>query len=125
MFTIVNSAVMNIGVLILFQIMVFSGYMPSSVIPESGGNSTFGFLRKLHTALHRVCECMLSGVQLFETPWTIACQTPLSMEFPRQECWNGLPFPTPGDLPNPGIEPESLASPALESWIFTTNTTPL
>ena len=68
---------------------------------------------------------MLNHVQLFETPWTIACQTPLSMEFPRQECWNGLPFPTPGDLPNPGIEPESLASPALESWIFTTNTTPL
>ena len=104
---------MNIGVLILFQIMVFSGYMPNSVIPESGGNSTFGFLRKLHTALHRVCECMLSGVQLFETPWTIACQTPLSMEFPRQEYWSRLWFPTPGKLSDPGIEPKSLTSPAL------------
>ena len=38
-------------------------------------------------------------------PWTVACQVPLSMEFPRQEYWSGLPFPSPGDLPNPGIEP--------------------
>ena len=39
------------------------------------------------------------------TPWTIACQAPLSMEFSRQGYWSGLPFPSPGDLPNPGIEP--------------------
>ena len=45
-------------------------------------------------------------------PFTIVCQAPLSMEFSRQEFWNGLPFPTPGDLPDPGIEPTSLASPA-------------
>ena len=57
-----------------------------------------------------VCVC-LSRVQLFETPWTVACQIPLSMEFPRQECWSGLPFPTPGDLPNPGIKP---LTPALQ-----------
>ena len=38
------------------------------------------------------------------TPWTVACQTPLSMGFPRQEYWSGLPFPSPGDLPDPGIE---------------------
>ena len=37
------------------------------------------------------------------TPWTVACPTPLSMGFSKQECWNGLPFPSPGDLPNPGI----------------------
>ena len=43
------------------------------------------------------------------TPWTIACQAPLSMGLPRQECWSGLPFPSSGDLPNPGIEPEPLA----------------
>ena len=48
-----------------------------------------------------------SPVWLFETPWTVACQAPLSMGFPRQECWSGLPFPSPGDLPNPGIEPTS------------------
>ena len=47
----------------------------------------------------------LSHVQLFATPWTVAYQAPLSMGFSRQECWSGLPFPSPGDLPNPGIEP--------------------
>ena len=51
----------------------------------------------------------LSRVQLFATPWTVAYQAPLSMGFSRQECWSGLPFPSPGDLPNPGIEPGSLA----------------
>ena len=51
----------------------------------------------------------VSRVQLFATPWTVACQAPQSMEFFRQEYWSGLPFPSPGDLPNPGIEPGSLA----------------
>ena len=44
----------------------------------------------------------------FVTPWTVACQAPLSMEFPRKEQWTGLPFPSPGDLLHPGIKPESL-----------------
>ena len=52
----------------------------------------------------------LSCVQLFATPWTVAYQAPLSMGFSRQEYWSGLPFPSPGDIPNPGIEP---GSPAL------------
>ena len=56
---------------------------------------------------------VLSHFQLFVAPWTIALQGPLLMEFSRQEYWMGLPFPTVGDLPNPGIEPTSLASPAL------------
>ena len=43
----------------------------------------------------------------FAAPWTVACQTPLSMEFSRQEYWSGLQFPSPGDLPDPGIEPGS------------------
>ena len=43
------------------------------------------------------------------TPWTVACQDPVSMGFPRQEYWSGLPFPSPGYLPDPGIEPASLA----------------
>ena len=47
-----------------------------------------------------------------ETPWTVACQAPLSMEFSRQEYWSGLPFPTPGDLPDPVMEPASLMSPS-------------
>ena len=49
--------------------------------------------------------CVLSSVWLFVTPWTIAHQAPPSMEFSRQEYWRGLPFPSPGDLPNPRIEP--------------------
>ena len=55
---------------------------------------------------------LLSRVQLFVTPWTVACQAPLSMGFPRQEHWSGLPFASPGDLPEPGIEPRS---PALQA----------
>ena len=62
----------------------------------------------------------LSRVQLFATPWTVARQAPLSMGFSRQEYWSGLPFPSPGDLPNPGIEPES---PALAGRFFTTSAT--
>ena len=61
-------------------------------------------------------------VWLFATLWTAACQTPQSMEFSRQEYWNGLPFPSPGDLPDPGIEPLSLMSPALAGRFFTTST---
>ena len=51
----------------------------------------------------------LSRVRLLATPWTVAHQVPLSMGFPRQEYWSGLPFPSPGDFPDPGIEPGSLA----------------
>ena len=54
----------------------------------------------------------LSHVQLFVTPWTVADQAPPSMGFSRQEYWSGLPFHSPGDLPNPGIEPRS---PALQA----------
>ena len=52
----------------------------------------------------------LSHVRLFATPWTVAHQAPPSMEFSRQEYWSGLPFPSPGDLPNPGIGPGSPTS---------------
>ena len=55
------------------------------------------------------------------TPLTVARQAPQSMKFSRQEYWSGLLFPTPGDLPDPGIEPGSLMSPALTCWLFTTN----
>ena len=51
----------------------------------------------------------LSPVRLFATPWTVAHQAPPSMGFSRQEYWSGLPFPSPGDLPDPGIEPRSPA----------------
>ena len=52
---------------------------------------------------------LLSRVQLFATPWTVAYQAPLSMGFSRQKYWSGLPFPSPGDLPDPGFEPMSAA----------------
>ena len=61
---------------------------------------------------------MLSWVRLCN-PVTVAHQAPLSIGFSRQECWSGLPFPSPGDLPNPGVKPESLASPALTGRFFT------
>ena len=54
----------------------------------------------------------LSHVRLFVTSWTVAYQAPPSMGFSRQDCWSGLPFPSPGDLPDPGIEP---GSPALRA----------
>ena len=61
------------------------------------------------------CVCVfdsLSCVQLFETPWTVACLAPLCMEFFREEYWSGKPFLSPGDLPDPGIKPRS---PALQA----------
>ena len=54
----------------------------------------------------------LSRVQLFATPWTVAYQASLSIGFSRQQCWSGLPFPSPGDLPDPGLEP---GSPTLQA----------
>ena len=67
---------------------------------------------------------MLSRVLLFVAPpWTEARQALLSMEFPGQEYWSGLPFPPPRYLPDPGIEPMSLVSPALAGGFFTTSIT--
>ena len=63
---------------------------------------------------------MLSRVQLFATPWTVAPQAPLSMGFPRQEYWSGLPFPSPGGVPDLGLEPVSLMFLALAGKFFTT-----
>ena len=68
------------------------------------------------------CVQMISHVRLFVTPQTVAHQAPLSVELPRQECWSWLPFPPPGDRPNPGIKPASLRSPALAGRFFTTST---
>ena len=68
-------------------------------------------------------ECVLSHfscVRLFVTPWTVAHQTPLFLGFSRQEYWSEWPCPPPGDLPDSGIKPTSLMSPALASGFFTT-----
>ena len=62
--------------------------------------------------------CVLSHfsrIRLFGTPWTVAHQAPLSMGFSRPEYWSGSPYPSPGDLPNPGIEPVSPVAPALQA----------
>ena len=61
-----------------------------------------------------------SYIQLFVTPWSVACQAPLSMEFSGQEYWSGPPLPTPGDLPNPRIEAMFLVSSALAGGFFIT-----
>ena len=66
----------------------------------------------LETTMWRVHAQLLSSVRLCATPWTVAWEASLSMKFPRQEYWSGLPFPPLGDLPNPGTEP---ASPALQA----------
>ena len=71
----------------------------------------------LNFSLGNICVYELSRVQLFVTPWAVTCQATLSVEFSRQEYWNGLPFPSSGDIPSPGIEP---ASPALAGGFFTT-----
>ena len=70
-----------------------------------------------HTHIHMQYFCMykvkpLSRVWLFATPWTVTYQAPLSIRFPKQEYWSGLPFPSPRDLPDSGIEPRS---PALQA----------
>ena len=66
-----------------------------------------------------MCSAAQSCLSLV-TPWTVACQAPLSMEFPRQEYWRGLPFPSPGIFSDPGVKPVSLASPTLAGEFFTT-----
>ena len=79
-----------------------------------------------HLAFSYIDACVLSHfsrVLLFSTPWTVAWQAPLSMGFSRQEYWSGLPCPPPGDLPDPGIKPESLMSPGLSGEFLTTSTT--
>ena len=63
-----------------------------------------------------VCVCVLSHVRT----WTVNCQAPLSMGIPKQEYWKELPFPTPGDLPDPEIKPTFLPSPALAGGLFIT-----
>ena len=78
-----------------------------------------------HLSPFLACVCLgeLSRAPLFATPGTAAHQAPLSMEFSRQEYWSGLPFPSPGDLPSPGIKSVSLRSPALSGGFFTTRAT--
>ena len=82
------------------------------LMDRSGGLIRFGVPSPLPPSRHFIDGAevkWLSSVQPFETPRIVAHQAPLSMGFSRQEYWSGLPFPSPGDLPNPGIEPGSTA----------------
>ena len=74
----------------------------------------------LNTAQQHGLFVHFNHVRLFATLWTVANKAPLSMGFPRQEYWSGLPFPPPGDLPDPGTEHTSSVSPALAGGFFTT-----
>ena len=93
------------------------------------GISSFGsqysslLQRRRKSFLQIMCVCVLSHVWLFAAPWTVPRQASLSTGFPRQEYWSRLPFPPPGDLPDPRIELVSLASPSLACGFFTTGTT--
>ena len=69
-----------------------------------------------------VCVCSFSHVRLFVVPWIVGHQAPLFMGFSRQEYWTGLPSPPPMNLPDSGIEPVSLKSPALAGGFFTIST---
>ena len=90
---------------------------------EKSSKSTHGKLYVLEIYNTIVCVyvlCCFSRLRLFATLWIIAHQAPLSMWFSRQEYWSGLPCPPPGDLPNPGIEPTPLRSPALAGRFIAT-----
>ena len=84
---------------------------PTDLHNSPGGRDWCGLTTQVKKALKGsmtcLMSCVLSQVQLFATPWTVALQASLSMEFSRQEYWSGLPFPSPGDLLNPGMEPLS------------------
>ena len=98
--------------------LLWLSIMPSkSIHIASNGKVSFFFYGQACTL-----SCF-SCVWLFATLWIVARQAPLSMGFSRQDYCSGLPFPSPGDLPNPGIEPTSLLSPALAGGFFTTGAT--
>ena len=88
----------------------YQNFLPVSSAPGSNIRTHIAFLDVMSPWKWK-CS-LLSPVRLFATPWTVAHQAPLSMAFPRQECWNGLPFPSPEDLPNPWIKP---GSPTLQA----------
>ena len=92
----------------LFHLLEEDAFLGSWALPPS-------------SKLSGLCAQLLQLCLTFVTPWTVAHQDPLSMGFSRQEYWSGLPCPPPGVLPNPGIEPVSLTSPALAGGFFATS----
>ena len=94
---------------------------PPDLLVTEELKQTFLWVNKLKLWSAWVLSCF-SHVQLFATLWTVAPQGLLSMRFSRREYWRGLLFPPPGDLPDPGIQPTSLISPALTGGFFITST---
>ena len=93
----------------------------TACISSKWENFLLVFFRTIIRILTMCVLSCFSCVQLFAVPWSVTHQAPLSMGFSRQECWNGLPCPPPGALPNPGIEPKSLMSPELAGGFLTTS----
>ena len=88
---------------------------------EPGGLQSMGLQRVRHDwATNNRHLCLCSVMSDSPTPWSVVCQALLSMEFSRQECWNGLPFPPPGSLPDSEIKPTFPMPPALVGGFFTT-----
>ena len=115
-----NSQRLEVISVFINTLQYFNPYEISSPKKEWGGPLCIDmnhFPRHIHIYTHtHICVLSHSFVsKLFVTPWTVAHQTSLSMEFFRQEYWSGLPFPPPGDIPNPGIEFMCPASPALQA----------
>ena len=108
-----QSPASHTGILALSQ----HGHLPNG--SRNDGDQSTSMSSNKHFIPTVVIVYSLSRVRLFVTPWTVACQAPLSMEFSRQEDWSELPFPSPGDLPNAGIKP---ASPELADGFFTQRT---
>ena len=91
------------------QIQIYKTSKEMEIKTEEGFN--WSFINLIVKSKRKVKVKLLSYVQLFATPWTVAHQASPSMGFSRQEYWSGLPFALPGDLPHPGIEPRSPALP--------------
>ena len=107
----------------LFQLERFLFHHCLWVVSKGGFSAMINITSYGQQAMHVCMQSSFSCVWLFATLWTIAHQAPLSMGFSRQEYWSGLPCPPPGTLPDPGIEPVSLMSPALAGRFSTTSTT--
>ena len=119
----------NLGYLSMTQLFVWCPFCGLSCLPFRSltlwrqGLCTDQYNRSYCLAMVVGVVSLVSPVQLFATPWTVALQAPLSLGFSRQEYWSGLPFPPPGDPSDPGIEPASLKSPASAGRFFITNAT--
>ena len=98
-------------------------YWSGLPLPSPGDLPDLGIEPKSPALQAEALPNHFSHIHLFVTLWTVARQAPLSVGVSRQEYWSGLSFPSPGDLPDLGIEPASLASPALARGFITTHTT--